>query len=85
MQTTINLDENLLGEARRVTGVSEQTALIHAGLRALIGSEDARRIGCIAGTPNLQKPVRQPGSARGLLKILSEDKEHLVDFQDYMS
>ena len=85
MQTTINLDENLLGEARRVTGVSEQTTLIHAGLRALIGSEDARRIGCIAGTPSPLKPVRQPGSARGLLKILSEDKEHLVDFQDYMS
>ncbi len=85
MQTTINLDEDLLGEAQRITGVSEQTTLIHAGLRALIGSEDARRIGCIAGTPNPLKPVRQPGSARGLLKIISEDDEHLVNFQDYMA
>jgi len=85
MQTTINLDEDLLGEAQRITGVSEQTTLIHAGLWALIGSEDARRIGCIAGTPNPLKPVRQPGSARGLLKIISEDDEHLVDFQDYMA
>jgi len=85
MRTTINLDENLLGEARRVTGVSEQTALIHAGLRALIGSEDARRIGCVPGIHNPLKPVRQPGSACGLLTILSEDDEHLADFQDYMA
>lgn len=80
MQTTINLDENLLGEAQRVTGVQEQTTLTHAGLRALIGSEYARRIACIAGTQDPLKPVRQPGSARGLLQVLSEDDEHLVDY-----
>lgn len=27
---------------------------------------------------------RQPGSAKGILKILSEDDEHLNDFKEYM-
>ena len=39
MRTTINLDEQLLGEAQRITGMKERTALIHAGLRALIERE----------------------------------------------
>ncbi|MFP4393387.1 MAG: hypothetical protein ACOC43_15670 [Desulfohalobiaceae bacterium] len=32
-----------------------------------------------------QNKKRQPGSAKGLLKIVAEDKEHLNDFQEYMS
>ena len=32
-----------------------------------------------------QKKRRQPGSARGILKVLSEDNEHLDDFREYMS
>ena len=36
MRTTFNLDEELLGEAQRLTGMTERTALIHEGLRALI-------------------------------------------------
>ena len=27
---------------------------------------------------------RQPGSAKGILKILSDDDEHLDDFKEYM-
>jgi hypothetical protein len=33
----------------------------------------------------LPKKRRQPGSAKGILSILSEDEEHLDDFQVYMS
>ncbi len=36
MRTTLNLDDDLLEDARRLTGVEERTALIHEGLRALI-------------------------------------------------
>jgi len=43
MRTTVNLDEHLLTEAQRITGMKERTALIHAGLRALIERESARR------------------------------------------
>ncbi|SLM33102.1 hypothetical protein MTBBW1_90004 [Desulfamplus magnetovallimortis] len=27
---------------------------------------------------------RKPGSAKGILRVLSEDDEHLNDFKDYM-
>ncbi|MCA1734205.1 MAG: type II toxin-antitoxin system VapB family antitoxin, partial [Acidobacteria bacterium] len=36
MRTTINLDDDLLEEAHRVTGLRERTELVHEGLRALI-------------------------------------------------
>ena len=31
------------------------------------------------------KKRRQPGSAKGILKMLSEDDEHLDDFKEHMS
>ena len=33
----------------------------------------------------LKMKRRRPGSAKGILKILSEDNEHLDDFKAYMS
>lgn len=64
MRTTINLDDELLAEARRITGVEEHTALVHAGLRALIERESARRLARLGGTePDLQPvPRRRPES-----------------------
>ena len=61
MRTTINLDDQLLEEARRLTGMQERTALIHAGLRALIERESARRLARLGGTePQAQAPSRRP-------------------------
>ena len=31
-----------------------------------------------------RKKGRQPGSAKGIFKVLSEDDEHLIDFKEYM-
>ena len=50
MRTTINLDDQLLKEAQRITGLKERTALIHAGLRALIERESARRLAKLGGS-----------------------------------
>lgn len=50
MRTTINLDEALLDEARRLTGVKESTALVREGLKALIERESARRLARLGGT-----------------------------------
>ena len=65
MRTTINLDDQLLTEAQRITGMNERTALIHEGLRALIERESARRLARLGGSePRLQPvPRRRPGSA----------------------
>lgn len=65
MRTTINLDDELLEEARRVSGMEGRTALIHAGLRALIERESARRLARLGGSdPELEPiPRRRPESA----------------------
>jgi antitoxin (DNA-binding transcriptional repressor) of toxin-antitoxin stability system len=31
-----------------------------------------------------QPMIRRPGSAKGKLRIVAEDEEHLADFRDYM-
>lgn len=50
MRTTLILDDVLLERARRVTGIAEKTALVHAGLEALISREAARRLAALGGT-----------------------------------
>jgi Arc/MetJ family transcription regulator len=57
MRTTLNLDDALLEDARRLTGVEERTALIHEGLRALIARETARRLAGLGGTEPQLRPV----------------------------
>lgn len=60
MRTTVNLDEQLIDEAQRLTGTQERTALIHEGLRALIARESARRLARLGGSePKLQLPRRR--------------------------
>lgn len=50
MRTTINIDEELIRQAQRLTGTEERTALIHDGLRALIARESARRLARLGGS-----------------------------------
>jgi Arc/MetJ family transcription regulator len=57
MRTTINLDEALLAAAQKVSGVNERTALIHAGLKALIERESARRLARLGGSEPRLRPV----------------------------
>jgi Arc/MetJ family transcription regulator len=57
MRTTINLDEALLDEAQRITGLTERTALIREGLKALIERESARRLARLGGSEPRIKPV----------------------------
>jgi Arc/MetJ family transcription regulator len=65
VRTTINLDDELLEEARRITGMEGRTALIHEGLRALIERESARRLARLGGSEPQLRPVlrRRPESA----------------------
>ena len=49
MRTTLILDDVLLERARRLTGIAEKTALVHAGLEALIAREAARRLAALGG------------------------------------
>ncbi|MDP8959211.1 MAG: type II toxin-antitoxin system VapB family antitoxin [Actinomycetota bacterium] len=64
MRTTLNLDDDLLREAQRLTGLKEKTAVVHAGLEALISRESAKRLAALGGSePDLQPiPRRRPRS-----------------------
>lgn len=60
MRTTITLDDALLSEAARITGITERTRLIHDGLQALIERESACRLARLGGTQKtLQLPPRR--------------------------
>jgi Arc/MetJ family transcription regulator len=50
MRTTLNLDDDLLDEAQRLTGLTEKTALVRAALEALIERESARRLARLGGS-----------------------------------
>jgi Arc/MetJ family transcription regulator len=60
MRTTLIIEDDLLEEARQATGIREKTALVHAGLRALIARESARRLAALGGTqPHLENVRRR--------------------------
>lgn len=50
MRTTLIIDEYLFERASKLTGIRQKTALVHAGLEALIAREAARRLTALGGT-----------------------------------
>ena len=50
MRTTLNIDDKMLTEAARLTGVREKTSLVRRGLEALIALESAKRLARLGGT-----------------------------------
>jgi Arc/MetJ family transcription regulator len=63
MRTTVNLDDSLLEDAHRLSGLTERTALLHEALRALIARESAKRLARLGGTEPRLRPVRRRRSA----------------------
>ena len=49
MRTTIILNDELLAKAQKISRISEKTAVVHAGLEALIARESARRLAELGG------------------------------------
>lgn len=66
MRTTLNLDDRLIREAGRLTGLRVKTEVIHEGLRALITRESARRLAALGGKVTAAKapPRRRPKRPR---------------------
>lgn len=56
-RTTLIIDDELLEEARKLTGLDEKTAIVHEGLRALIRRESARQLAELGGSQPDLKPV----------------------------
>lgn len=59
MRTTVNIDDALLAEAQRISGVTEKAALLREGLRALIERESARRLAALGGSEKQLEDVRR--------------------------
>ena len=57
MRTTLIIDDELLSKAQELSGLREKTAVLHAGLRALISRENARRLAALGGTERALKPI----------------------------
>jgi hypothetical protein len=60
MRTTLILKDDLVEKAAELTGIAEKTALVHAGLEALVAREAGRRLAALGGSqPALDLPRRR--------------------------
>ncbi len=57
MRTTLNIDDGLLDEARRLSGINEKTALVRVALEALIARESAKRLGALGGSERALRKI----------------------------
>ena len=64
MRTTLTLDDQLLAQAQKISGLTERGQLLREALLALVQRESARRLAQLGGTePQLQSiPRRQSAS-----------------------
>lgn len=57
VKTTLNIDDQLLRKASRLTGISEKTTLVRQGLEALIAQESAKRLAALGGSEKKLKGI----------------------------
>jgi Arc/MetJ family transcription regulator len=50
MRTTLNIDDDIIEKASKLTGIKEKTALVRLGLEALIALESSKRLAALGGT-----------------------------------
>lgn len=59
MRTTLNIEDELLNKATRLTGIKEKTSLIRLGLEALISRESGKRLARLGGTEKRLGRIRR--------------------------
>jgi Arc/MetJ family transcription regulator len=59
MRTTLNIDDSLLGRATHLSGLREKTAVVRAGLEALVARESAKRLAALGGSEKAVRPIRR--------------------------
>jgi Arc/MetJ family transcription regulator len=57
MRTTLNIDDELLDKAAKLTGIKEKTSLIKLGLESLIAIENGKRLAHLGGTEKGLKSI----------------------------
>lgn len=65
MRTTLNIEDELLDKAAKLTGIKEKTSLIRRGLESLIAIESAKRLARLGGSEKGLKAIpRRRGAGR---------------------
>jgi Arc/MetJ family transcription regulator len=59
MRTTLNIDDELLERAARLSGIHEKTSLVRLGLEALMARESAYRLASLGGTEKRLNDIRR--------------------------
>ena len=59
MRTTLNIKDELLNKAEKLTGIKEKTSLVRLGLEALIAKESSKRLAKLGGTENKLEMIRR--------------------------
>jgi Arc/MetJ family transcription regulator len=62
MRTTLNIEDNLIDKASKMTGIKEKTALVRLGLEALIARESGKRLAKLGGTEKQLKSIPRRGT-----------------------
>jgi len=57
MRTTLNIENDLIEKASRLTGIKEKTSLVKLGLEALIAKESSKRLAKLGGSEKDLKPI----------------------------
>lgn len=67
MRTTLNLNDDLVRDAQKITRLTQKTAVVHAGLKALIAREAARQLAEMGGSDQRAKagPRRRRATPQG--------------------
>ena len=50
MRTTLNISDDLVKKASKLTGIKKKTTLVRLGLEALIARESSKRLAKLGGT-----------------------------------
>jgi len=59
MRTTLNIEDELLDKAARLTGIEKKTLLVRLGLEALIARESGNRLTKLGGTEKRLVRIRR--------------------------
>jgi len=59
MRTTLNIKDELLNKAEKLTGIKEKTSLVRLGLEALIARESSKRLAKLSGTEKKLEMIRR--------------------------
>ena len=59
MRTTLNIKDELLNKAEKLTGIKEKTSLVKLGLEALIARESSQRLAKLGGTEKKLEMIRR--------------------------